>query len=121
MKFLVDMNLSPLWCEVLVAAGWFAVHWRDVGECDASDQHLLEYAQREGLIVFTHDLDFGTLLDMSGGEGPSVVQIREQNIDPAVIGEVVVLALRQCQEALGKGCLLSIDLRRAKARMLPLR
>jgi predicted nuclease of predicted toxin-antitoxin system len=31
MRFLVDMNLSPRWVDLLAAAGYEAAHWNDVG------------------------------------------------------------------------------------------
>lgn len=121
MRFLIDMNLSPLWADVLHGAGYEAVHWSSVGRGDAADEELMAYARDHVLVVFTHDLDFGALLAHSGSSGPSVVQIREQDVDPARIGATVVASLRQCEAALVEGALVTIDLARAKARILPIR
>jgi predicted nuclease of predicted toxin-antitoxin system len=44
MKFLVDMNLSPKWVVFLAEAGFQAVHWSNVGSCDASDSELMLWA-----------------------------------------------------------------------------
>jgi hypothetical protein len=46
-------------------------------------------------VVLTHDLDFGTILAVTQGEKPSVVQIRSEDVSPDVIGKPVVNALRQ--------------------------
>ena len=62
MKLLIDLNLSPGWVPVLERAGWEARHWATVGDLRASDQTLLSWARSNGYVVFTHDLDFGTLL-----------------------------------------------------------
>jgi predicted nuclease of predicted toxin-antitoxin system len=48
MRFLVDMNLSPMWVEFLATAGYEAVHWSDVGERNAPDREILEHAHRNG-------------------------------------------------------------------------
>jgi len=32
MKFLIDMNLSPLWVSFLSGKGFKAVHWSTVGQ-----------------------------------------------------------------------------------------
>jgi predicted nuclease of predicted toxin-antitoxin system len=32
MKFLIDMNLSPLWVPFLANQGFEAVHWSTVGQ-----------------------------------------------------------------------------------------
>lgn len=34
----------------------------------------MAYARANGLVVFTHDLDFGVLLALTRGAGPSVLQ-----------------------------------------------
>jgi predicted nuclease of predicted toxin-antitoxin system len=61
-KILIDMNLSPDWAQVLQKHGWSAVHWSSVGDPRASDRTLMDWALGHGHVVFTHDLDFGTML-----------------------------------------------------------
>ncbi|CAN5721521.1 hypothetical protein BH11ARM2_BH11ARM2_32780 [soil metagenome] len=68
MRFLIDMNLSPLWEEVFARSGYEAAHWSRVGEPDTPDERIMAYARQEGWVVFTHDLDFGTLLAHTGAE-----------------------------------------------------
>ena len=65
MKILVDMNLSPLWVEPLSRGGFAAVHWSKVGDPRAPDRTLMQWAREHGYVVFTHDLDFGTLLTLT--------------------------------------------------------
>jgi predicted nuclease of predicted toxin-antitoxin system len=64
-KVLVDVNLSPGWAAVLAAHHIEAVHWTSVGDPRATDAELMGYARDHGYVVFTHDLDFGTLLAWS--------------------------------------------------------
>lgn len=59
MKILIDMNLSPLWVEFLKDAGFEPVHWSTIGEPAAPDNEIMEYAAANGLLIFTHDVDFG--------------------------------------------------------------
>ena len=40
MKFLIDMNLSPAWVEVLKQASFEAIHWSEIGTPKASDTIL---------------------------------------------------------------------------------
>lgn len=40
MRFLIDMNLSPDWIEVLTEEGWEAVHWSTVGAYRATDESM---------------------------------------------------------------------------------
>ena len=65
-------------------AGIEAVHWSSVGDLRAPDHLIMDFAREHGYIVFTHDLDFGTILAATQAEAPSVIQIRTQNITPVV-------------------------------------
>lgn len=65
MKILIDMNLSPEWAAALKTKGFDAIHWASVGDARAEDSVIMEYARANGFIVFTHDLDFGTLLALT--------------------------------------------------------
>jgi len=121
MKLLVDMNLSPDWVAVLKEAGWEAVHWSKVGNLRAADSEIMAWAKQNGHIIFTHDLDFGSLLALTQAEGPSVIQVGTQDVTPAEIGKLVVNALRQFQPDLEKGALIVLDEARARARVLPLK
>jgi len=62
MKILLDMNLSPEWVEIFARHGWEALHWSKAGDPGATDNTIMEWARVNGYIVFTHDLDFGTIL-----------------------------------------------------------
>lgn len=120
MKILVDMNLSPVWVQVLRDAGFEAIHWRDIGERDAPDSVVLEWAKQHRHAVFTHDLDFGAILAASGAAAPSVIQFRVVDPLPAAVATVVLSAIRRFEPELREGALLSIEPARARARVLPL-
>jgi predicted nuclease of predicted toxin-antitoxin system len=119
-KLVVGMNLSPEWVAVFQGAGWEAVHWSTVGNPRAEDNEIMAWARAQKHVVFTHDLDFGTLLALTRAGSPSVIQVRTQDVTPAAIGGLVVRALRQFEDALEKGALIVLDEARARARVLPL-
>lgn len=119
MKILIDMNLPPQWVETFGAEGWEALHWSGIGDFGASDRTIMEWAQEHGYVVFTHDLDFGALLAATQRDGPSVIQVRTQDVLPETLGEQVVKAIRQFESELDRGALVSIDQQRARARILP--
>jgi len=83
MRILVDMNLSPEWTAIFAARGWEAVHWSTVGDPRAADRVVMDWAKANGYTVFTHDLDFGSLLAATQAKGPSVVQVRTQEVLPS--------------------------------------
>ena len=120
MKVVLDMNLSPEWTGFLISNGFDAVHWSSVGEPDARDTEILAWARDHGRVVFTHDLDFGIALSLSRESGPSVIQIRSQNITPRHLGGMVVDVLRSHAEIIVRGALVTIDEAKARVRILPI-
>lgn len=120
MKILIDMNLSPQWVSVFGEEGIKAIHWSAIGRPDASDRQIMHYAHKKDYVVFTHDLDFGTLLAASNAKGPSVIQIRTEDTTPQALKDVIVRALEQFSSHLEEGALVTIDLSKMRARILPL-
>jgi len=120
-KLLIDMNLAPLWAEVLQRHGWEAAHWSAVGDARASDRPIMEWSPANSYVVFTHDLDFGALLAATGSDGPSVIQVRTQDVTPEHLEGIVTRALRQHETLLEGSVLITIDEARARSRILPLR
>ncbi len=119
-KLLIDMNLSPQWVPVLQEHGWEAVHWSDVGDPRASDRAIMDWSMAHQYVVFTHDLDFGTMLALTHDVGPSVIQIRAENILPDYLGGSVVAALNQHEADLSSGALVVVDESRSRVRVLPI-
>lgn len=120
MKLLIDMNLSPEWVPLLKEAGFEAAHWSSIGRPDAPDYEILTYAKSNRHVVFTHDLDFGTILAVTKADCPSVIQIRTQDVTPENLGSLIVSALHQFEKHLEDGAIVTIDQKRLRARILPL-
>ncbi|MGG6269661.1 DUF5615 family PIN-like protein [Leptolyngbya sp. AN03gr2] len=114
------MNLSPDWVDVFEQNGIEAVHWSTVGHPGEIDQVILAWAKARQYIVFTHDLDFGTLLAATQADAPSVIQVRTQDPLPSRISTIVLSALQQFQQQLEEGALVTIDAAKAKVRVLPI-
>ncbi len=121
MKLLLDMNMSPMWVTALEDAGYAVTHWAALGPADAPDHVLMSYAHDHGMIIFTQDLDFGIALAISGADSPSVVQLRAADALPSAVGRPVVDGLRQTRRELLEGALVTIDARRTRVRVLPIR
>jgi predicted nuclease of predicted toxin-antitoxin system len=119
-RLVVDVNLSVEWVAELAKHGWSAVHWSTVGDPRADDSVIMAWALADGYAVFTHDLDFGTTLALTHATGPSVLQVRGQDVLPEDIGPVVIAALRQHAAALATGALVVIDVKKCRVRVLPL-
>ena len=119
-KLVVDMNLSPDWVPLLKSNGWSDVHWSTVGDPRASDAAIMEWAVSHEYVVFTHDLDFGTMLALSHATGPSVLQVRAADVLPDRLGDVILAALRQHDTELASGALVVVEERRSRVRILPI-
>ena len=119
-KLLIDVNLSSQWTPVLNEMGWPAVHWADIGDRRAPDDEIMARAVEHQHVVFTHDLDFGTMLALTGATAPSILQVRSDNTLPAHMAPLVEAALRQHETDLGAGALVVVDEARARVRVLPI-
>jgi predicted nuclease of predicted toxin-antitoxin system len=121
MKILIDMNLSPDWVVVFDRYNLEAIHWSNIGDPRELDVVIMEWARNNGYVVFTHDLDFGSLLATTGAETPSVIQVRTQDVLPASIENIVVSALNQFASELDSGALVTVDQAQSRVRILPIR
>lgn len=77
-------------------------------------------ARQEGRILLVHDLGFGELLAASGASLPSVITFRLRNMHPDQVNHVLERILRQHEEALAQGAILSVTERQVRVRPLPL-
>lgn len=119
-SLVVDMNLSPDWVEQPSAAGFDAVQWSKVGDLRATDAEIMRWAAEHHRAVMTHDLDFGAVLAATRARAPSVVQLRARDVLPAAIAERVVRVLTELSEELQAGAIVSVEIDRARVRILPL-
>jgi predicted nuclease of predicted toxin-antitoxin system len=121
MKLLLDMNLSQLWVPVLQEAGFEAVHWSEIGAATTPDPEIMAYAKSNGYTICTQDLDFGLMLAASGDGGPSVLQIRAEGVLPEQIAVPVLRVLRQLDRVQDANALITVDPKKTRVRILPLR
>lgn len=119
-SILIDMNLSPDWAQLLERAGIPAIHWTAIGDIRASDRQIMEWAAAHQHAVFTHDLDFGAILALTGRGGPSVIQLRAQDVAPALLVNQVAATIRANENALERGALVVISPGRNRVRILPI-
>lgn len=60
------------------------------------------------------------MLALTHATGPSIPQVRGQNVLPEGIGPEVIAALRQHEAALATGALVVVDPKKSRVRVLPL-
>jgi len=120
MKFLIDMPLSTGLALWLAQQGHNAIHAFDAGLARASDDAILEYAQREQQVIVTADLDYPRLLALTRAKGPGLILFRGGNYSE----QEAVDRLRQAIETIFNEELSSsiviIEKGRIRRRWLPL-
>ena len=79
----------------------------------------MDKARLEGRVLLTHDLDFGELLAASSAELPSVIIFRLQNMRPEQVNRYVSAAVKEYENALTVGAILSVSEDRVRLRYLP--
>lgn len=121
MKILLDMNLSPDLVTAFAAENIESIHWATVGDPRADDTEITSFAREKNYIVCTYDLDFGTILALTQAEGPSVVQIRSQDILSPLLITRVIGVFKTYETELAQGALVVIDETKERVRILPLR
>lgn len=82
MKFLIDQDVYQVTVDFLQNLGHDVITAKDVGLSSASDEDLLRYAYRNGLIFITRDKGFSSLVFLFRQECNGVILLR---IYPATI------------------------------------
>jgi predicted nuclease of predicted toxin-antitoxin system len=124
-RFLIDENLSPRICPLLIATGHHATHVRELGMASASDPQVLAKAAADRLTLITADRgDFGRELARTHAIAPSVVLLRQL---PDVVRATDVAALLLANltpgvtSALSAGAFVVLTPTAVRVRHLPLR
>jgi len=119
-RFLIDNAVSPLVARGLRELGHDAVHVRDVGLRDASDETVFARAAEENRAIVSSDTDFGTLLALSNARKPSVLLFRHAAPrNPRLQVGVLKANLPQLTEDLETESIVAPDGARIRVRRLP--
>jgi predicted nuclease of predicted toxin-antitoxin system len=121
MRLLLDNNLSPRLCEMLVREGWDVVHVSAIGLRAALDPEVLRAARDDDRILVSADTDFGGLLAATHEPGPSVVLVRRvANRRVEEMADILVANLPFVADDLDAGCILVIGEDSMRVRPLPM-
>lgn len=78
-------------------------------------------SRAHGRVLVTHDLDLGAILADTEVIGPSVIQIRVQDLLAPEAAETIVNAVEVASPAILRGAIVTIHEDRSRIRILPLR
>lgn len=120
MRFLIDNAISPAVCQGLSLAGHDAVHVRDIGQADATDEVIFAIAKEQSRILISADTDFGTLLALREDRSPSVILFRgDVTRNPRQQLALLNENLATIVDDLDAGSVAVFDGRRIRVRRLP--
>lgn len=95
-------------------------HLRDRGLQKLPDDKILALAQVEQRIILTIDLDFAQLLAVSKQSLPSVILFRLGNENYDEINQRLIEVLKNCQQELETGAIVSVNNETFKVKKLPI-
>lgn len=121
LTFLLDENLPPSLCPLLIELGYQARHIVDVNLFNTDDLDILLFAEKSGEIIITHDTDFGTLLALHQKERPSVILFRFEQVNKAVFFDLLKNNLSAIQNDLEHGAIVVIAEVGIRIRKLPIK
>ena len=120
MKLLLDMNIPLKYAHLLTAKGFDVLSWSDIGVIHAADAEIMAYARANEYVVLTFDLDFSAILSATNALKPSVVQIRVSIPHAGQVVDLIAAAMLKYSDDLASGAVLSINMKKARIRLLPL-
>lgn len=120
-QLLADMNISPQTVTFLQQQGWDMIRVAEVLPATASDSEILEFARREERVIVTQDLDFSTLLALSGYNQPSLITLRLLASDPDTVNQKLIEVLPTIKQELEEGSAVTIEDTAVRIRRLPIR
>jgi len=121
LKFIVDMDVSPLTVSQLKKYGWKIIRVNEIMDARTSDINILDYAKNHSLVVITHDLDFSELLAVYGYSKPSVISLRLFDMSPNSVTHRIIDIVSQLGKELKQGIVVSVDDISARFRDLPIK
>jgi len=105
---------------MLRSNGWDATHVREIAMSEAADAEILDFAARESRVVIALDRDFPQMVALTAVTRPSVVLVRQQGLRAADIAVLLASIWRDHENSLDRGCVLTVNARGTRVRLLPL-
>jgi predicted nuclease of predicted toxin-antitoxin system len=122
MRFILDINVSPLTVTFLQEHGHDALRVSSVLPQNTSDSDILEYAREKNRVVLTNDLDFSDLIALNNHTAPSVLTLRLFHIEPEIIHALLLQALPSMQAAMATSHVIAtLTEKSLRLRALPIR
>jgi predicted nuclease of predicted toxin-antitoxin system len=120
MKLLLDQGTPRSAATLLRDAGFDTVHTGEIGMAEASDEELLKHAFIQNRVIATLDADFHAHLALTQAAKPSVIRIRIEGLRAEQFSELLQTVIRQCENELNAGAMVSVNDFQIRIRRLPM-
>lgn len=121
MRFLADIPIARTTIEHLRTLGHSVVAVSEKLSPTAPDGEIVRLAVHENRIILCFDLDFASLVAVSGEALPSVITFRTSMHRGSVINNRLDAVLPEITTDLVQGALVTVEDHRVRIRALPLR
>jgi len=120
MRLLADLHIAPRTVEFLRTLGHDVCRVTDLLPANASDKEIVERAEQEHCTILTQDLDFSSIIALSGRRTPSLLSLRLNSSKVELVNVVLQRMLPVLASDLEQGALVTIEDQRIRMRRLPL-
>ena len=116
-KFLLDADMPRSSAAVISALGFDLKDVRDLGMRYAADREIIEYAQENGRVVVTRDLDFGGVLQYPNHPGAIILRLPSE-YTAKEINDILREFLSSVEEQILKEAIIIVEIGRYRRRPL---
>ena len=122
LKFLADMNISPITVELINSAGYDIVRDSQVLSKSSSDEDILQYSREHNFILLTQDLDFSHLIALGNLSKPSFITFRVSDNSPQRLAEIFLQIMNSIDiiDILENGSSITVNDRGIRIRQSPI-
>jgi predicted nuclease of predicted toxin-antitoxin system len=120
MKLILDQGLPRSTVRHLAPLGIVAEHVGDLGMAAASDEAILDFANKQIAVVATLDADFHQLLAANRATSPSVIRVRIEGLKGDQLATILHQVVNTAGGELAAGAAVSVTESRIRVRLLPL-
>lgn len=120
MRLLADLHISPGTVSFLNSLGHDVVRVSAVLAATSADELIVAHARQEHRTILTQDLDFSSIIAITGGREPSLITLRLSSSRVEHVNEVLRRVLPSLESDVRIGMLITVEDHRVRRRELPL-
>jgi predicted nuclease of predicted toxin-antitoxin system len=120
MRLLADLHISPRTVQFLCSLGHDVRRVNEILPITSADETVVKRASEEGRAILTQDLDYSTIITLSGAKAPSLISLRLSSSRVEHVNTVLEKVLRQIEQDVLLGMIITVEDGRIRRRSLPI-